>query len=166
MEEQEFWAIIAASQTESGDCESQAQRLEAILSALPPSDIIEFDFLFRQKVIAAYRWDLWGIAYLVNGGCSDDSFDYFRYWLIGQGVGAYDQVLANPEAILNYIDQDTEIECESLIYASHSAYEALVGEAMPTKALTYPREPAGQAWEEETLADLFPQVAAQVSTYV
>ena len=33
----------------------------------------------------SYRWDLWGAAYLANGGCSDDGFDYFRGWLIGQG---------------------------------------------------------------------------------
>jgi hypothetical protein len=29
--------------------------------------------------------DQWGAAYLANGGCSDDGFDYFRGWLIGQG---------------------------------------------------------------------------------
>lgn len=165
MEENNFWAIIKASQANSDDCESQARTLQTLLSDLAPADMIQFDFIFRQKVIAAYRWDLWGVAYLINGGCSDDGFEYFRYWLIGQGQTAYETVLTNPEAILNFIDEETDIKCESLIYASQYAYEKLVGEAMPTKKLTYPQEPVGEQWEEEDLEDLFPQVAAQVSIY-
>ena len=47
----------------------------------------------------SYRWDLWSAAYLANGGCSGDGFDYFRGWLIGQGRTAYETVLADPDAL-------------------------------------------------------------------
>lgn len=161
MSQEKFWAIIHQNRRNCNDCEALANALQSSLSQLSPAEIIEFDFLFRQKVIEAYRWDLWGIAYLINGGCSDDSFEYFRYWLIGQGQTVYETVLANPEAILDFIDEETDIECESLIYASQYAYEALVGAALPSQELTYPQEPAGEQWEEEDLEHLFPRVAAQ-----
>jgi hypothetical protein len=31
----------------------------------------------------SYRNDLWAAGYLINGGCSDDGFDYFRGWRAG-----------------------------------------------------------------------------------
>ena len=36
-------------------------------------------------VARSYDWNLWGAAYLMKGGCSDDAFDYFRGWLVAQG---------------------------------------------------------------------------------
>jgi len=44
----------------------------------------------------SYRVDLWGAAYLINGGCSDDAFEYFRGWLIVQGRGTYERIVADP----------------------------------------------------------------------
>lgn len=34
---------------------------------------------------ALYRRDLWAAAYIIGGGCSDDSFIDFRAGLIAQG---------------------------------------------------------------------------------
>ena len=36
----------------------------------------------RQRLAEAYRWDIWAIAFIINGGCSDDGFEYFRGWLV------------------------------------------------------------------------------------
>jgi hypothetical protein len=36
---------------------------------------------------------MWVAAYLMNGGCSDDGFDYFRGWLIAQGRTTLEQVV-------------------------------------------------------------------------
>ena len=125
--------------------------------------------IFLHKRIDAYRWDLWGVAYLINGGCSDDSFEYFRCWLIGQGEAAYKQVLAEPQSILSFLEGDEEeVECEALMYASSRAYESLVGEAMsPLKkeysGAAHPAEPAGEPWEEEDLESRFPKVAERYS---
>jgi len=41
---------------------------------------------FRRYLNKAYTWDLWGAAYLINGGCSDDGFEYFRRWLVSRGA--------------------------------------------------------------------------------
>ena len=37
---------------------------------------------------------LWDAAYLINGGCSDDGFDYFRGWLVDQGRETFERCLA------------------------------------------------------------------------
>ena len=44
---------------------------------LPAAEIEAFDRLLYEKIDAAYRWSLWGAAYVINGGCSDDGFEYF-----------------------------------------------------------------------------------------
>ena len=84
MTEAQFWAIIESSKQGSPDCASQAKRLEAILCEFTPEQIIAFDQLFLRKRLEAYRWDRWGVAHLLCGGCSNDSFEDFRRWL-GKG---------------------------------------------------------------------------------
>ncbi|WP_449342020.1 DUF4240 domain-containing protein [Streptomyces aurantiogriseus] len=39
----------------------------------------------RGRYDRAYTWDLWGAAWVLLDGASDDAFDFFRCWLIGQG---------------------------------------------------------------------------------
>lgn len=162
MIEERFWNIIDTSRETSTDCESQCSELQRILSELPAQDILEFDRIFREKLIEAYRWDLWGVAYLINGGCSDDGFDYFCCWLIGQGRQVFETVLSDPQRILSCLEGDEEdVECEGLLYASHYAYEEVAGEEMPTIGMSRPLEPLGEPWEEEDLERRFPQVAAR-----
>jgi hypothetical protein len=63
---------------------------------------------------------LWGAAYLINGGCSDDGFDYFRRWLILQGHKVFQAAIANPDSLADVVDPDEEfIECEC-----HPAWDA------------------------------------------
>ena len=46
------------------------------------NDIIEFAKIFNTLYANSYQSNLWAVAYIINGGCSDDGFDYFRGWLI------------------------------------------------------------------------------------
>jgi Protein of unknown function (DUF4240) len=155
-----FWEIIDLSRKTSIDCESQANAVQAILFERSPQEIIEFDRWFRQKLAAAYRWDLWGVAHLINGGCSDDGFEYFRSWLISQGQQVYETVLADPERILEFLTgEEEELECEALLYASANTYEDVLGEAMPVTAPIAPGQPAGEPWQEAELRDRFPKIA-------
>ncbi|MEU1251459.1 DUF4240 domain-containing protein [Micromonospora arida] len=41
-------------------------------------------------------WDVWAAAYLIGGGCSDDSFIDFRAGVIALGREWYERVLASP----------------------------------------------------------------------
>jgi hypothetical protein len=121
--------------------------------------VIAFDRLFRERLAEAYRWDLWGVATIVNGGCSDDGFEYFRCWLIGQGRAYFEAALANPEDAADAVMPGEEAACEDLLYAAGSAYEGLTGDdAMPHEKMPARREPGGEKWEEDELETLFPQL--------
>src|SRR5438552_328287 len=97
MTEDEFWDHIRASRRV--DPEAHAERLTARLAKLPEEEILDFDHLWDVVLARAYRTDLWGAAYLVNGGCSDDLFEYFRRWLVLQGRTTYAAALADPDSL-------------------------------------------------------------------
>ena len=159
MEIEEFWSFIEASKTESGECEEQAERLASLLAKLKPDRIIEFHKAFMARSIEAYRWDLWGVAYILNGGCSDDGFQYFCNWLIGQGRTRFEAALFSPEAVADFVTgEEDEIECESLGYCAIEAYESISGN-FPVLDVNFPKEPLGEPWEEEDLPARFPSLA-------
>jgi hypothetical protein len=107
------------------------------------------------------RWDLWGAAYVIHGGMSDDSFHYFRSWLIGKGQTAVTQAMTDPDGLGPYIDDPEEVDNELLGYVAH---EILEGRGLPDPREEFEHspddEPTGTPFEEETVADQFPKLAA------
>lgn len=63
------------------------------------NDVLDYDRIHYELMAESYRWELWGAAYLINGGCSDDGFDYFRGWLLGQGRATWQAALADPDSL-------------------------------------------------------------------
>jgi hypothetical protein len=114
-------------------------------------------------VAAAYRWDLWGAAFVINGGCSDDGFEYFLGWLIAQGRDYYQAALADPEQAGRRAQPGDMVECESIAYAAVKAYEAKTGkDDFHDRITRVPRgEPLGEPWEEEDLPARFPRLSAR-----
>jgi hypothetical protein len=45
---------------------------------MTPQEVVGYQQQFTAQLSRAYRWDLWGAAYLMEGGCSDDGFDLPR----------------------------------------------------------------------------------------
>jgi hypothetical protein len=160
MEISEFWHLIERSRGGCGDCEQQAESLIELLAKIKAKEIVDFRRHFTERLNEACRWDLWGVAYLINGGCSDDGFEYFRSWLIGQGRDYFEAALRNPESAADRVKPGEEAECEDLLYAAATAYEHLTGEdEMPRNAVPKPAGPAGNPWKEDDLEALYPQVA-------
>ena len=158
MTEEQFWRLIKQSKRGTEDCEEQAEKLILVLTKLEPKEIIEFDrYLFKLKV-EAYRWDLWAVAYIINGGCSDDGFEYFRGWLIAQGKEFFESVIKNPEHAAKKVKDGEEVECESILYAAQSAYEQKTGEEIPPSTRKYPSKPKGKKWNENDLQKLYPKL--------
>ena len=70
MNESAFWSLIDDTRSESDDdLERQA---ELLTDPLAGQQIVEFARIWREKSVAAYNWNLWAAAYVINGGCSDD----------------------------------------------------------------------------------------------
>ncbi len=163
MDEAGFWALIDESHQGTQSCESQTERLFCALCGLSPDEIRSFDAHFVRFRDAAYRWDLWGVAHLINGGCSDDGFEYFRRWLVGQGRAVFDRALADPQSIGDLVSGDDDgLECEELMYAADRAYERVTGHEMPPTEGIYPREPAGEPWDEDDLEQRFPRLCQRL----
>lgn len=65
VDEAEFWAIIERAATPSD--------LHSELGTLTEDQLLEFEHHHARYIDQAYTWDLWGAAYVINGGCSDDT---------------------------------------------------------------------------------------------
>jgi hypothetical protein len=89
VEAEAFWQLIDSSRGE--DLESGYRLLVSQLSQLPVNEIHEFNLRWHEAHRQAYGHDLWGAAYLINGGASDDGFEYFRDWLILQGSTVFER---------------------------------------------------------------------------
>lgn len=109
-----FWDVIGAScDPDQGEVEWQDALVEA-LAKLEPEEIVLFDRWFDDRTDALYSHDLWGAAYLINGGASDDGFYFFRCWLVGMGKKVYEAALADPDSLADVVDPPQE--CEAEIY--------------------------------------------------
>lgn len=127
MTEAEFWAHVSATRPGGFDPKAHAAELSARLAKLPEGDILDFAHHWDAASARAYLQDLWGAAYLVNGGCSDDGFQYFRWWLILQGRAAFDAALADPDTLLEVLDGEREVEAE--VYPGIDAWFRATGRA-------------------------------------
>ena len=100
MTEEQFWEIVESTKAAAGGSfDEHFKKLVSRLTTLEPEQIAAFDLNFDVLSIRAYSWDLWGAAYVIHGGCSDDSFTDFRSWLISMGRDVYQRALADPESL-------------------------------------------------------------------
>src|SRR5215469_2233304 len=99
MPAEKFWHIMQRAAESSHDPDAHVNALRALLRELTLEEIVSFEVAFRRYLNKAYTWDLWGAAYVVHGGCSDDGFEYFRRWLVSKGRDVYDTALADPDSL-------------------------------------------------------------------
>jgi len=148
-----FWEIIAKSKSASdGDMDAQVQALQRELLNLPADEIVEFERVFGEYTQQAYRWDLWGAAYIIGGGCSDDAFVDFRSWLISMGQSVYERAIADPDSLADIEmgpDGEEDAFFEEFAYVASQAYEKKTGSDMPFPERNHPAEPVGEPFEED-----------------
>jgi len=168
MTEEKFWQIIAASQPtiikySRAGRRQQLRRLRDVLAALPLDQIIAFDRLFEEKLAASYMWNLWAIAYLIMGGCSDDGFEYFRRWLISEGQDRFELAVNDPETFGEGIVgwSDEVLDFEEFGYVARDVYKKKTRKEIPLHDLPRQEEPSGERddWEDdEELRRRFPRL--------
>ncbi|MEU5212322.1 DUF4240 domain-containing protein [Streptomyces sp. NPDC020742] len=164
MDETEFWELIDGSrEAAEGDPQEQADALVERLLALDPDAVVDFARHFESRYNRAYTWDLWAAAALLLDGASDDAFDFFRCWLIGQGREVFEGALHGVDhlaELLEDFDEAVDGDAEELGYAADEAYEQMTGGVMPDLGLSPPpREPLGSYLDfddDATLAERFP----------
>jgi Protein of unknown function (DUF4240) len=173
-----FWDLVETARGMVDDTvvdpDGVADALVKALSALPAAEIVRFGVEFDLLQGESYRWDLWGAAYLINGGASDDGFDSFRGWLVAQGREIWEAALADPDSLADVIDEDIEddfegFDGEALLAVGSEAYAATAGSArdywsaVDAATPEAPDVPAGQNFDFDDSDELqarFPRLAA------
>jgi hypothetical protein len=166
MDETEFWELVDATREGAeGDPDEQADLLIERLIQLDPDSVLDFARHFEYRYNRAYRWDLWGAAWVLLDGASDDAFDFFRCWLIGQGREVFEGAVHDPDSLADLVDDfDDEIDGdgEELGYAADEAYEQLTGVVAPDLGIPpAPPEPEGTPLDfenESALAERYPKL--------
>ncbi|MCC3771494.1 DUF4240 domain-containing protein [Streptomyces sp. UNOC14_S4] len=169
MDETEFWELIDTTREDAeGDAEDQADLLVERLMQLDPDGVVDFARHFESRYNRSYLWDLWGAAAVLLNGASDDVFDYFRCWLIGQGREVFEGAIHEPDRLADLLDDfDDEVDGdgEDLGFAADEAYEQLTGAETPDLGLPpLPSEPLGTPFDvddDAVLAARFPRLWAR-----
>jgi hypothetical protein len=155
-----FWKTIASSTARPGEPDEQIASLRTALQQLSVGQVIAFEVSFRSCLDKAYTWDLWGAAYVIHGGCSDDGFEYFRRWLVSRGRDIYEAALADPESLALLSPSpgpEGYWEFEEIYYVIGEVFEELGGEGdvcdhSELEAGLDARPPVGEAFDEDEVA--------------
>lgn len=129
LNEDKYWAIIEASLKNTGSHDAQLRFLTEELGKLSPEEIIGFKLRTEKLSRAIYTSEMWCAGYIINGGCSDDGFDYFRYWIISRGKATYYNAKKNPDDLLADAVKEKEYhEFESFSYVAVDAFTQKTGQ--------------------------------------
>ena len=178
MDEQQFWNIIDASRARAKEqkrkksvdfLEVHMRTLADALKNLSTQEIIDFDDCFWECHRRAYRWDLWAVAYWLEGGCSDDSFTDFRACLISLGQKDFEAALADPDSLADVVDRKDApyMQAEGFQYIASRAYKNATGsDSWPesAEAISAPLEPLGEKFDfddEEEMMRRFPRITSK-----
>ena len=173
MTEGRFWALVGAATALERDPERQLSALRANLEKLSIDDIEAYEAAFDEQMKRSYSWELWGAAYVVHGGASDDGFEYFRWWLIAKGRGVFEKVMADPDILADILVPNVEgvLEFEDFAYVARQVWGEKTGQPsgqMPNAAnMIYPGlEPSGTKFKEDAayLAKRYPKLWRRFGT--
>ena len=162
MNKDRFWSIVDRVHRESGgDMERKCELLKGQFAELSAEELQSFNDHFAQADADAYTWELWGAAYVINGGCGDDTFSDFRATLISWGRETYEAAVRSPESLA-----DLEVDSEDLFFEGYQYVWQDVAETTPvefgTRGVDSRDEPSGEEWDEDDDIDrLYPRLAAK-----
>ena len=177
MNETRFWGIIDTSRTHARELpgragqdfiDRQEQTLAKVLRQLPAKEIAEFNRRFWSTHWQAYRWDLWGLAYWLHGGCGNDGFTDFRACLISLGKDVFFATLKDPDSLTDLLDRPNKpyMQGEGFQYVAGRVYREKTGHDMPTATSDddFPSKPAGEKFDfedGEIMESRYPKLVAK-----
>jgi hypothetical protein len=165
MDQATFWRLMADTRKDGGnDTARQSQLLAQRLRHLPAPAIAEYQRIRHQLDVRAYTWDVWGAAYVIEDGCSDDCFRDFRAYLISLGPDAFERAMRDPDSLAGVV-QDAELgDWEDADSVAGDAYQEVAGEDLPVSDSDLSGPPRGQPWDDdqaEQLVQRYPKLAAE-----
>lgn len=120
-----FWAMIARIERASGgELAAACTAFRAELEALDDVSLRQMTNQFRDAMVRAMDYELWSGAYVLHGGCSDDSFWDFRAGLVALGRDHYEAALADPDTLAAIPDVVERTIYEGFQYVPGDVLEA------------------------------------------
>ena len=152
-----YWNIIDKSLKNTNNQNDQEQFLINEISRLTPKEMIGFRLRTDKFLYDTYNSEMWCAGYIMNGGCSDDGFEYFRNWIISRGKDVYYKAKENPDNLISEVVKGTAFyDFESFWYVALEAFNRKTGKNLydyidydnfKTKEGQYPR--IEFTWQEE-----------------
>jgi hypothetical protein len=149
-----FWQLIEEARAVAGvEGPAVAAAASALLAQRGVGEIVGAQQALWALMAQSYRSPLWAAAYMINGGCSDDGFDYFRGWLILQGQEVFERVVADPDALAELAPvraaaaHGADLEGEEALSIAWEAHRrATGGERLPAGSFSVRYPELDQAW--------------------
>jgi hypothetical protein len=169
LDEDLFWSILDTSLQNFTNQDEQEQVLIQEIENLTPKEMVGFRLRTDKLLYDTYTSEMWCAGYLMNGGCSDDGFEYFRNWVISRGKSTYYKAKQNPDSLISEVNDDTEIyDFESFWYVALVAfnnktgkdlYDYIDNDKFTTKEGQYPGlEDTWQEDKPETMKKICPRL--------
>jgi len=159
IDEDLFWKVINSTIANEGNPEQQLISLQLALSKLSVDDVGKYERTFDHEMRRSYAWNLWGADYVIHGGASDDSFEYFRCWIISKGKSFFEHVLADPDTIADLVETKPGdvLEFEQFAYVARKVWAQKTGNksnAMPGAApmMYIGQKPIGIEFDDSPVA--------------
>lgn len=128
LDENLYWQIIKSASKKYPDQDTQEQSLISQLTNLSPIQIVSFKLRTNKLLYDIYNSKMWCAGYIMNGGCSDDGFEYFRCWVISKGKDVYYSSMSNPDNLVHELDDEIEdYEFEGFLYVANDAFKKKTG---------------------------------------
>lgn len=129
MNKLQFWKLIDDARLKAnGDLDKMHNYLLDALLELDAKSIYQWGEYYNNYHYLSDTTSLYMAAYVTNNG-GDDSFEYFRGWLIAQGEKTYLAVLANPDCLADLsITTDDILSFEQIMSIGYEAYSDKLNE--------------------------------------
>jgi hypothetical protein len=129
LDENIYWAIVNKSARSAKSQDGQERYLIKEIGKLTPTEMIGFRLRTDKLLYDTYNSQMWCAGYIMNGGCSDDMFEYFRTWVISRGKETYYMAKDNPDTLINEVIEGEEFyEFENFWYVALKAFKNNTGQ--------------------------------------
>ena len=131
LDESLFWKIVDKSLKNSNDESGQMSFLVKEIEELTPTEMIGFRLRTDKLLYDTYNSEMWCAGYIMNGGCSDDGFEYFRNWVISRGKEAYYGAKENPDNLISeYVEGKEYYDLEDFWFVALTAFNNKTGKEL------------------------------------
>jgi len=137
MDQTFFWKII--EETRDTDINRQIQNIKLELIKLDKEQIIEFERILRREIIEADHFNLIAAQKIIDGAVSDDTFLYFRCWLILLGKDIFKKTIETPDYLASFIKKGVDTWGEGLLIVSTEAFCLKTNKKIENEDERFPR---------------------------